>query len=595
MGELWDGITGFFGNISEYVRNYQISAIVNRMQLVKCRNALDNVYNLAPPWLKTDEGVKDFYDMRYAEFTDSGTITIADAAKGPGVDYIKAFIKEFEGLYEGINETVGGTIAKLYTTVFPKFTGKKLGSDAEKKLSGTNIPEALEGILDSIVDIAMDPFLKTAKDTDSEVPEEAKKAIKEILKMGAGLGATVGLSGYVMEHFHPTKSTNAARSLNMILELVGFKSLRDAYIKPLKYNLIELPLRYKWNELLQAQIPPLKDAIEWYGRGHIDEDEMAWFLKKNNISTRWQYRYQRMGSKPSSYFMLNAIGREGFWDPEDFLFWLSDAGYGAFQITDDLLTPYEVKYKLKPPKTTQINFLLDAYKHMNIRTAIGDVRSMQKVLFAAGQLTRSEFEKILVDSKILPEDMKTPLDALEDLEGLKERKELQKAYEKKYLWGRITKDELESKLLELRFRKPYITARLKNLLVRKEGKLDAEEEGKTLTRGQIVNAYKYGQKPKPWAVKGVDDMGYATEDATLLVESVDQKIKNDTTKEWQRAYESRTLAYRMTTEELKGELIKLGKDEHWAEARVAYIEERRLGEEGPAEEEEEEEEETPEE
>jgi len=87
----------------------------------------------------------------------------------------------------------------------------------------------------------------------------------------------------------------------------------------------------------------------------------------------------------------------------------------------------------------------------------------------------------------------------------------------------------------------------------------------------------------------VDDMGYATEDATLLVESVDTKRKNDTIKEWQRAYESRTLAGRMTLEDLKSKLVELGKDESWSEARVAYIEERWLGKEEAEEEEVEEE------
>ena len=84
---------------------------------------------------------------------------------------------------------------------------------------------------------------------------------------------------------------------------------------------------------------------------------------------------------------------------------------------------------------------------------------------------------------------------------------------------------------------------------------------------------------KGWAINELDMMGYTIEDAALQVEEVDQDIRNDAIAEWIRTYESRTLYFRMTIEELKVKYVELGKTEEWAEARAAYMEERLMGKE----------------
>ncbi len=573
MGELWGGITGFFSNIFNYVRNREIAFWIDWYQKVKCVSALKDVWGWTPNYIQDNPGVAGFYEFRGQELTDAGMLTIADVGGSAfgtlAGDLFRGFQKISPAMEEAMETSVKDSIVK----------------------GSPGITDAFKDKIDLLVDV----IFNAADPDGKKIPEEMRKRIRNGVVPILGVGTTFTVGTALAELIHPTKEMGWGRVSHMLYEVVGMKAMANAYIDPLRLNLIKQPMKYAINELTTPFIPPWKDFVEWYGRGHIDEDEMTTAMRMHGVKTEWQYRYQRMGSKPSSYFMLNAIGKEGFWDPDDFRFWLSDAGYGAFQITDELLTPYEVKYGLKPPSTTQIEFLLMAYNNMNIRSAIGDRRAMAKTLFAAGSISREDFEKALVKGKISKADMKEPLDLLEDLEALKYRKEYQRAYEKKYRLGRLTKAELETKLKEIGLKAEYIKARVEYLFVVKEGKLDAEEEGKVLSTGQIISAYRYGQKAKTWAVKGVDDMGYTTEDATLLVESVDIKLKNDTTKEWQRAYESRTLAYRMTSEELKDKLIELGKDGEWAEARAAYIEERRLGKEGPAEEEEEEEEEETEE
>ena len=474
-----------------------------------------------------------------------------------------------------------GVLGSLPDILIEGFQGAadKIFEPAAKMLFGES-PAIWDSLVDPIQEkmlSGLDTLLEGAGITDEKTRDTITKTFKDTVLPIASLAITFELGSAAAELIHPTKEMGWGRLSHTLHDVIGFKALTQAYIDPIALNLVKMPIKYSVNQLTTPFAPGMKEAMEWYGRGHIDEEEFSGLRAKAGIEPQWDYRFQRMGTKPSSYFMLNAIAREGFWDADDFRFWLSDAGYGAFQITQTLLSPYEVKYGLKPPSNTQIDFLLDAYKQMNLRSTVGDVRGIRRKLMADGWITRKEFEDDLAVYKITADDAKGVLDAIELQQEIKEKKELVKAYEKQYLYARITKDELTEKLIELGMREDWVTAHVEYLFVRKEGKLAVEGEEKVLTDAKIVNAYKYGQKEKGWAVKLLDDKGWSTEDAVLLAESVDQDIKNDTIKEWMRAYEKRLLNGRMTIEDLKKMYVELGKDEDWAEARAAYMEERMLG------------------
>jgi len=557
MAELWDGIIGFFKGIADWVQNWQISFWLERYRTSKCVVAVEHWWLVTPGWVKTWPGVEGMKNMRVEELTEAGMVNVID--------------------------TAGGAFSMLASDLFKGF--KKLAPEMEMDFEAKTketIVKGSPGITDAFKDtlgFLFDAIFDGVDPKAEKIPEDLRKNIKDTMMPMLGMGITFGVGTALAELIHPTKEMGWGRISHFLYDTVGFKSFMNAYIDPIRLNLITTPTKYNINELTKPFIPRFGETMEWYGRGHIDEEEFTALRKKHGIEDGWDYRYQRMGTKPSSYFMLNAIGKEGFWDPDDFLFWLSDAGYGAFQITEELLTPYETKYGLKPPSTTQIKFLLDAYKHMNVRMAIGDVRMMRKTLFTEGWISREDFEKELEKAKILPEDMKDPLDAIEDLQARNDKKELAKAYEKKYLYGRMDKDALEKKLIELGFRESWVKAHMKYLFERREGKLAVDEEEKVLSDGKIINAYKYGQKLKGWCLKELDDKGYSTEDALLLTEAIDQGVKNETVDEWIRAYEKRTLNGRMTIDELKGKYVELGKDAEWAEARAAYTAERIMGKE----------------
>ena len=385
------------------------------------------------------------------------------------------------------------------------------------------------------------------------------------------IGLTFTVGTVLAELIHPTKEMGMGRISHFIYDTVGFKALMDAYIDPIRTNLIKQPTKYSINELTTPFIPRWGDYVEWYGRGHVSEEQMEVAMAKHGISKEYSWLYARMGTKPSSYFMLNAIGKEGLYKEADFKFWLSDAGYGAFQITKANMSEYEKKYGLEPPSTTQIDFLAQAYARMAERVEWQGMVPIAKKACREGLKDISFFQEQLKRTYRREEVNALEVELLEgDIKEETDR-EYRKAYEKKFLSGRIEKEELEKKLVEHGLRPARAKARVEYFVTRKLGKLAVEGDEKVLSDARMINSYKYGLKEKMWAVKELDDKGYSLEDALLMVEAVDEKKKDDIRKEWIRAHELRALKGRINLAALGAELLKLGKDEGWVEARVAYI------------------------
>lgn len=542
MGWLKDTISDFLAGLKDIVWNMTVGRYIDLLKACKDGDALRIAYLALPDHVRATPEIIAVYKGEEKAFADPGEFGV------------------FSGLADGLYDGFIGLKDKIEATM-----GETL-ADALKPGS----PE-LRHILEDAMDGLLDGVLKTLDPKGDKLPEELTTKMKDSLSPMLGLGLTFTVGTALAELIHPTKELGLGRISHFLYDTVGFKALMNAYIEPLRTNLIKQPTTYAINELTTPYLPRWADAVEWFGRGHIDEDEMLTLMKSHGVQTDYLWLYARMGTKPSSYFMLNAIGKEGLYDEEDFKFWLSDAGYGAFQITDETMSTYEHKYGLKPPSTTQIDFLGEAYKRMAERMQWMGMAPMSKKAFQEGLMSEEEFRTHMARQRRFPE--------VDDLEVrlVKERmteeinKEYRRAYEKKYLYGRITKDELEAKLVEYGLQPENAKARIEYLFARKEGKIGAELDDKILTRGQIINAYKYGQKSKEWAVKGIDDLGYTTEDAILLTESVDTKVKNDTNKEWMRAFEAQAKKGYITIEELTKIYIGLGKDPDWSEARSAYI------------------------
>lgn len=488
---------------------------------------------------KKEQGVKAAYDAALKDIEEGGMFA--------GLP--ESLYKGFAGLTDTIQDSMADILKSSLQPGSPEVT------------------KAIEGVMETLLNGLLDMMDPEGDKVTGDMRKKYIDSTKPIMNLG--LTFTVGT--VLAELIHPTKELGMGHISHFLYDTVGFKALMDAYIEPLRTNLVKQPTKYAINELTTPFIPRWGDFVDWFGRGHVTEEEMELAMGKHGIPKSYLWLYARMGTKPSSYFMLNAIGKEGLYDKDDFKFWLSDAGYGAFQITEANMSSYEKKYNLKPPSTTQIDFLAEAYGRMSERIEWSGMVPLAKkavreglrdISFFEAQLGRAYRKKEVdeLEVELLEGDIKEEVD-----------REYRKAYERKYLAGRIDAAELEKKLVEYGLRSERAKARVEYFVTRKVGKLAVEGDEKVLSDARIINSYKYGLKEKMWAVKGLDDKGYTLEDAQLLVEAVDQKYKDDVRKEWMRTHELRAVNGRITQDELGAELLALGKGEEWVEARVAYI------------------------
>lgn len=490
-------------------------------------------------------------------------------------------------LYDGLKEltddmsdAAGSAVAGMYTDLFASLTGQPLSKEAKEKLEGTNIPEAVEGIMDSIIDVAMLPFDRGAEALGKEIPESARVAIREILKLGAGLGATIGLGGFIAEHFHPTKHTNAARSLNLILETIGYKSLRDAHINPLRWQLIELPLRYKWNSLIHAGIPTQGEITGLARKYEITGDQYRDAMHKQGIDDFWIDKLlQGFWADPRLFEIIRLMEVElpPKIPPEEAKRWLTQAGLADFIGPDWWLA---MKFGKAGYDRIDIPVLVSAVKARNLQKELGDIRTLNRNIYKDGGYTSEEYLAKLAARGISTGAAKELIEAI-DIELEEDiNKEYRRAYERKYLYGRLTLEELQKLLVEKGLTEKRAKARGEYLLEMRTGKLPLEEEDvKDLTTAQIIDSWTSGVKTKEWALKRIDDKGYTTEDAVTIIDVEDADLRDDMNAEWIRAYEQRTRNLRMTPVQLEKKLVEHGKSAEWAEARAAYFKEIVLGKE----------------
>jgi len=94
---------------------------------------------------------------------------------------------------------------------------------------------------------------------------------------------------------------------------------------------------------------------------------------------------------------LNAIGREGLYDPVAFKFWLSDAGYGTFEITEDVLTPEDLEripgLRESLPLKSEVEFLAEAYERMAARKEWEGIKGIAQRLYKKGRIDADQLRR----------------------------------------------------------------------------------------------------------------------------------------------------------------------------------------------------------
>jgi len=266
--------------------------------------------------------------------------------------------------------------------------------ELEEKLRKKGSPE-LTVPISTIYEKTFKPLVETYFPTEAVPPDQLLSRARTM----AGLSVAASLGSYgvgiLAEALTLGQIDGAGKYWEKMQGAMGLHRVSALIFDlPVKLALLR-PLGYEMNKQIRTYLPDMRTLEYWFGRSHVSEDEFKEGMGWHGISTDFFNKYKRSAVKPASYFMLNAIGREGLYDPIAFKFWLSDAGYGTFKITEDVLTPEDLEripgLREALPLKSEVEFLSEAYERMSARTEWRGVRTLAQRLFKKGRIPESAF------------------------------------------------------------------------------------------------------------------------------------------------------------------------------------------------------------
>lgn len=558
MVSLLEGIKGFFGAFETWIYNLTIGNKIEMLKAIRDLDALKVAYTAIPLPIRILPELVAVYNAHAAELEAQGMLTPGDLALGIFKPLPDALMSGFAGI---------------------KDTALTFITDVLNKPLAPHSP-GLADAFNPAVETLMKWFFTAVEYGGVKVDEKLKSEIVDKIKPLFTLMITFEVGSWLAEWIQPMKNTGMRHIAHALYDTVGFKELSRAYTDPIRLNLVEQPIKYAMNELTTPFLPTQGEITGLARKYEITKAQFHEAMSKQGIGKEWRDAlYSGFWADPRLFEILRLMEVElpPATPHEDAVTWLTHANMEKYIGPNWWLA---MKFGKAGYDQIDIPVLIKVVRARNLMKELGDIRTLNRNIYKDGGYTRGQYEEQLAKRGISKEEAKELIDAIDKELAEEQNKVYRAAYEKKYLYGRITVDELKAALEKYGLKEKRIEARTQYLLTLKEGKLTvAEEEVKDLTRAEILKAYRVGEKEKGWALKRIDDQGYTTEDAVTLVNTEEKGLIEDVNAEWIRAYEQRTLNLRMKPAELEKEYIKLGKDAEWAKARAAYFEERVTGKE----------------
>ncbi|MDY6888272.1 MAG: hypothetical protein SVV88_11635 [Pseudomonadota bacterium] len=460
---------------------------------------IDALYNSFPEQTKEDPSIRAQYEWRRKQIENPDPKGIFE---GMVEELYAGFGDIGEDIQEKILEMLDDTLSfgtPAITTKFKDFTD----------------------------DLLEELFNKINPQLGPDGAEELKK-YKDTMGSIISLGLTFTVATTLAELIHPTKEMGFGRISHFLYDTVGFKSLMDAYIKPIKYAGIQLPIQYDINSLIRPFHPDLKYGIDWYGRGHIGDDTLKEFLRWFGWEPRWDWQLKRSSCRPISWFMLNAIAESGAYDEDGFKFWLSDSGFGAFPITEDMRTEYEVQYDLPAPEVSQVDWIVKSYDKLKVKWEYSDIKSLTDGLFREGifplewvgtdgtlkkfSSAEESYKRFIIDKSFVSETYaELKLQLIKSKLAVESKETSRAVLDSLYRARRITKEEYTERMVSQK----YAQSAIDHFIELNDLKM--EEEPPALTRGQLEGMYRRGVIEEDYFRARLKNMYWSNEDINLMV------------------------------------------------------------------------------
>jgi len=446
-----------------------------------------------------------------------------------------ALYEGFKGLQGPITDTAGTILTE----------GLKGG------VSG--VRDAFSGGINAVLDMALNSLESQGK----VIPPAEREGIKKSLEPIVSLGLTLTVSSVLAELIHPTKEMGLGNVSHFIHETVGFDRLSESYIGPLREAMIEYPVGEMIRKATQPYDAKPGVAQMLLQRREISLDEYLNVLRQDGLQEMYVQASGRAAYRELSMRDMQRMFDAARPDPT----WI------------------DLKVRRMGYREEDVSRITESLNIRAIQKETGDIRALQRSQYKRGVISREEYHTKLAARGITESEAQEFIDAIDTERTFEDNDELAKYWELKFKNGRATEEDLRSNLSRLGKMPGYIDTRVQTLTEQKLGKLAGTDTEKTLSQSQIIAAYRLNLISRDAAIKMIDDLGWSTEDAILILDIEDKAQSDRINAEWIRAFEKMAVYLRMTRDDLYYAYLDFGKSEAWAEARIAYITQVVLGKE----------------
>jgi hypothetical protein len=550
-----DWLESVLGGILDFGYRMTVGHKIDMLKAIKDGDALEAAWLALPTPFRNLQEVAEVYKARKAELTGDWKLS--------------PFASIAESLYEGFGEladTAEDAVADIIETVLPS--------------SSPKLVEAFDPTLDRVIGMLFTAMSGMGKKLDPELQKKVTDTLRPMLRMIM----IFEVGSWLAEWISPMKNSNIRTVSHALYDTVGFRQLTEAYIDPIRLNLITQPVKYSINELTQPFLPTPGELSGLARKYEITKEKYETAMRMQGIQEDYvQALYSGFWADPRLFEILRLMEVElppVTPDPEAKK-WLEKGPLKGYVGPDWWLA---MKFGKAGYDMIDIPVLIKVVRARNLMKELGDIRTLNRNIYKDGGMTRAEYEKTLESRGISKTESKEVIDAIDREIQADINVEYRRADEKKYLYGRIDLEQLKIDLVTHGLTKARAEARAEYLLEVKTGKMPAEGDIKDLTKAEVLRSYRLGKLEKGGALQRIDNQGYTVEDAALLVDTEEQSLIDDEDDEFIRAYEQRCLYGRMSVEELKKKYVDHGKSERWAEGRAAYMAERVFGKEETEEE-----------
>jgi hypothetical protein len=366
-------------------------------------------------------------------------------------------------------------------------------------------------------------------------PEEAFNNIRPVLAIGGSMLGTLGLAYVVGELAHPLKEMGLGHLAAMIWRASNYDIVTGAIIGAFATASFGTPLRYFFNSMFQPYVPEESDAIRMSFRGVIDDATYFQVMRYRGYSEDWARKLLEVSkSIPGVQDMVTFAVREAFTisplpsAPESFanavklhgldrkwadMYWWSHWKLPAF----DQLAEAFVRGVINSSEFNQYIVWHDYAPFARPGISKSDQEIMNQLIYRLpgriearwmlrwGLVTKEEINKLMLADRIHPDWVARVVEAEWMNMLTDERTALKNTYVDMYASGKITLDDLRSKLLEQRYNEREAELILKTADWKRTSWINDRRAEIALT------AYRRGRIDEQQLAAELQNAGYTTE------------------------------------------------------------------------------------